>query len=146
MLTKHIETVKAQIKFFDYRINKSRKDTRAQATYWPLKYKFEQLLEYLEKQSKCDQSHLKEQVVKDSHRIVNKRKGTRENTIEFEKIILGIMNNYPDGIHVKDVHQTILETNPSIPYSKIANRISEMYAKKGMLDWVSKGVYRIKRN
>jgi len=144
MINKHIKLVKSQLKFFDYKISKSPKNTRIQATYWPLKYKFEQLLVYLQKQPAQKNISIKNNSDMQQANQINNRKGERKDTLEFEKKILEIMAQFPNGIHVKDIHKTIMNTMPNISLTKVANRISTMYSKKEILEWVSKGVYKIK--
>lgn len=141
MVTKHISTVKEQIAYFDSRLKKAPTDSFTQATYWPLKYKFEQLLNFLLNQYQSKELDTVESpnlVVKNCDRL------TKDKTIEMENNIIDFLRVNQNGRHVKDIHAELSKKDPNISYAKVANKISEMYSKKQTLEWVGKGIYKVK--
>jgi len=109
MLTKHLKTVKDQIKYFDHKLKKAPTDSFTQATYWPLKYKFEQLLDYLTNQSQSNSSNIikNESACNNQSSIYNNitKKPTtpRKETLELDNQILNLIQNHENGIHIKEL-------------------------------------------
>lgn len=113
---KFIQTVKAQIEYFDYMLKKHSMKSAIQAKFWPLKYEFEQLLGYLETQPKQAVTSPR----KPSAPVLEKKHPpyVRAATLEIENSILQIIKSHPNGIHTTEIRYlsyfvVVIQLSPS---------------------------------
>jgi len=158
MVHDYIKTVKHQISYFDHILSREPKRTEIQAKFWPLKYEFEKLLEYLEKQQAVEStSSLNGQFITrktesayiPSHNGMTQTsiskstipKKPRSKTLEIENNIYNIVKEHSSGIHIKEI-STILRQrfNIELKEATLSTRIFNM-CKKNMLINISKGTY-----
>lgn len=166
IIDQHIQTVKDQIDYFDYRLNKEPKKTATQAKFWPLKYRFEQLLEYLFSKKESSQkinlsaplSCFKENLVSNPQKqdvllIPNidqnteKKSSQHARTIKIDDAIYKIVKDLDSGEGVpKDlIYKTLtIAQNIQITESQLSNRLWNMCNKRKILANVKKGFYAIK--
>lgn len=153
MISKFIKLVNNQIDYFDYMLNKNPKKSSVQAKFWPLKYEFEQLLEYLKSQNeeKSQKLTLSGTIAPHNEKVCFQEKtdtappNLRPKTRELEENILKIIKDYPQGIHtldIKDQLQKRFETK--INDSTLANRMYNIYRNRNIVEKIKRGIYKYK--
>jgi len=130
----YIRLVKDQINYFDYAVHKSYEET-AQKKIHVIKYKFVNLLEYLEKQ-KITKRETEKLVQLDSVRM-------RRRTYELEEKIIEVIKKYEYGVHTKQILMEIKDKfDISISKQALNNRISNLNRNRKVIESVSRGIWR----
>lgn len=124
-IKKFIATVQKQIDYFDHVLNKNKGNLSLQAKFYPLKYEFSKLLEYLEQEK-------------------NRTKSWGR-TIETENKIFNIIKKHVEGVSVNLIKIELdNQSEKPINESTMANRLYSLHRVSKIIERVSKGVYKVK--